>query len=417
MEDEVKVTVLRYPDRENLVLAYTCPLSGKRKTKSAGTANEGDAWKEAAKWEEELRAGLFCAPGRVLFDDFLTRYDEEKLSTLAPTSRGTALASLRHLKRVLGIDRLAKLTAGVLSQFQAKLRAEGMRDTTIAHHLRHVKAATRWAERMGLLTKAPTIEMPKRAGKGQSFAKSRGVTTEEYERMLLAVPKVRKGDAADWQRFLQGLWLSGLRLGEGVALSWEEHAALSVDTTGKYPVLRIRAEGQKSGRDEILPLTPDFGAWLLAVPEAERHGRVFRLPGNRREIGRIVGDFGRKAGVKVGTTTKRDKESRQLVERAIFAGAHSLRRGFASRWARRVSPSVLKRLMRHASIATTEGYYVHLQAGDVAAELWGKWGTEAGQSNISGNIVAESADSQDRENDVTPCAASSRGGDRTRTSR
>jgi hypothetical protein len=57
MSEEIKVTVIRYPDRENLVLAYTCPVSGKRKTKSAGMANEKDAWKEAAKWEDELRTG------------------------------------------------------------------------------------------------------------------------------------------------------------------------------------------------------------------------------------------------------------------------------------------------------------------------------------------------------------------------
>ena len=37
MSDEIRVTVIRYPDRANLVLAYTDPVSGKRQTKSAGT--------------------------------------------------------------------------------------------------------------------------------------------------------------------------------------------------------------------------------------------------------------------------------------------------------------------------------------------------------------------------------------------
>ncbi len=54
----------------------------------------------------------------------------------------------------------------------------------------------------------------------------------------------------------------------------------------------------------------------------------------------------------------------------MFAGCHSLRRAFGSKWARKVSHSTLKRLMRHASIATTESYYVHLDAADLGQELW-----------------------------------------------
>ncbi len=41
-DGEIKVTVIRYPDRANLVLCYIDPVSGKRKTKSAGQSNEKD---------------------------------------------------------------------------------------------------------------------------------------------------------------------------------------------------------------------------------------------------------------------------------------------------------------------------------------------------------------------------------------
>jgi len=57
-------------------------------------------------------------------------------------------------------------------------------------------------------------------------------------------------------------------------------------------------------------------------------------------------------------------------------------------------PAVLQRLMRHAEIQTTMGYYVALSAGEVADELWQKWGKEpaAGESgNTSGNNGPESA--------------------------
>ena len=55
------------------------------------------------------------------------------------------------------------------------------------------------------------------------------------------------------------------------------------DLAGKRPAFRILAEGQKSGRDEVLPMTPDFAQCLLQTPEDERHGRVFKLV---RERGR-----------------------------------------------------------------------------------------------------------------------------------
>jgi hypothetical protein len=57
-----------------------------------------------------------------------------------------------------------------------------------------------------------------------------------------------------------------------------------------------------------LPMTPDFAQWLLATPEAERHGRVFKLNGlqtgksiSPKRVCRLVSKFGKKAGVVVRT--------------------------------------------------------------------------------------------------------------------
>ena len=62
------------------------------------------------------------------------------------------------------------------------------------------------------------------------------------------------------------------------------------------------------------------------------------------------------------------------------ASAHDLRRTFASRWAKRVAPAILQKLMRHASIQTTMGYYVDLDVDEMADELW------ANQSRTVGNV-------------------------------
>jgi integrase len=380
MSEGTKVSVNSWGAGRSLTLSWTDPISGKRKTQSARTKNWREAERLAGELEKELEAGT-VSPSRITWNEFVARYTDEKLATLAPKTRETALASLRHVKRVLSIEFLAKLTADAMSRFQAECRKQGMKDTTLAHHLRHVKAATRWAVKLGLMSKAPAVEMPKRS-KG-SQARSRAITTEEYERVMLAIPKARPQDAAQWDRYVTGLWLSGLRRSEALALTWDADGVFCVHLGERRPVFIIRSEGQKSGKAETCPMAPDFGAWLLTVPELERNGKVFRLVDTRtnqplaeNRVGRIVESIGRKAGVKVGTRTKRDKDGTTTTV-PVFAGCHSYRRGFGSKWARRVSSAVLKRLMRHASISTTESYYTHLDASDVADELWEKFGTPA----------------------------------------
>jgi integrase len=188
----------------------------------------------------------------------------------------------------------------------------------------------------------------------------------------IAVPKVRKHDAPAWERLLRGLWLSGLRLGEAVALDWDS-GPFVLDTTGKHPAFRIEAEGQKSRQSEIVPATPDFAEWVLAAtPPEERQGTVFKLPVALHGVGVIVSKIGRKAGVIVGQTDKIVEQDGKRVREffKLFAGAHDLRRAFCSRWARRVMPAVLQKLARHANISTTMGYYVFLTADEIGADLW-----------------------------------------------
>ena len=379
MSEKIKVSVNSWGTHRSLTLSWVDPITGKRKTQSAGTKDWRTAERLAGEKEKELEAGQI-SPSRVTWEEFQRRYDEEKLLSLKPRTRETALASFRYVKDTLGLEYLAKLTASAMSTFQAKLRASGMKETTIAHHLRNIKAATRWAVRLGMMARAPAIEMPKKV-KGKSQARSRAISGEEYERILSTVPKVRPEDADQWTRLLKGLWLSGLRRSEILILSWDQDEPFCLDLD--VGLFRIQGEEQKSGKDEDCPVSPLFRDWLLAtVPAADRHGLVFRLvqpdgkPFGPCAVGKIVERIGKKAGVKVGVSSKRNKEGKE-IKFPIFAGCHSYRRGFGSYWARRVSSQVLKRMMRHASITTTDSYYVTMDAADVAKELQAKYGTPA----------------------------------------
>src|SRR5262249_51717513 len=68
------------------------------------------------------------------------------------------------------------------------------------------------------------------------------------------------------------------------------------------------------------------------------HGKLFPLSASPREVSRKFTKLARKAGLKISL--------------------HDVRRSFGSRYASVVPAPVLQRLMRHADIKTTLGYYI-----------------------------------------------------------
>lgn len=362
MNETIRVYVVDYPDRNNLYMRYADPVTGKHQAKSTGTASKKEAARVAAKWEADLQEGRYKPPSKVTWDEFRTRFEDEKLRGLSTNYAAVMHSTFSHLEK-LNIQRLCDVNASAISRYQAELRSAKVSESTIRTYLKHLKAALSWARRVGLLTVVPEFEMPKRARK-TSKMKGRAISTEEFERMLEVVDKICPHDATNWKRYLTGLWLSGLRLSESLTLSWDEDSDITVDLTGKHPRFRIWAEGQKRHRDELLPMTPDFAQWLLRTPETGRSGRVYTLwnshkaPLTANTVGRVVSDIGEAAGVVV------DKA------KGKFATAHDLRRSFATRWSREVKPATLRSLMRHADIKTTMSYYVDQNADEVASELW-----------------------------------------------
>lgn len=363
-QDSIKVIVVKYPDRRHLMMRYVDPVTGKSKCRSTGKINRRDAERVAAKWEAELQEGRYRPPVRITWPVFRERYEAEKLAGLSPNTLEATDAAFNHLEKTVAPKNLTVLTSAVLSGFQASLRADGMKQTTISTHLRHIRAALSWAVSMDMLSAVPKIHMPART-RGQSMMRGRPITMEEFERLLKVVPTIRPKDSTIWIYYLNGLWLSGLRLEESTVLSWDADAAICVVLTGRHPKLRIWSEAEKGRRDRLLPMTPDFAEFLLKTPAGKRNGPVFKIDGlqtrepiSPKRISRIISAIGEKAGVVVNKAEGK------------FASAHDLRRAFGTRWAPRVKPATLQLLMRHRSIETTLKYYVAQDADDVGDELW-----------------------------------------------
>ena len=413
--EEIRVRVVEFGDRQHYQMQWRDPITGRKKTKTTkiertGRAKEQkEAEKAAAQLEADLQADRHHEPSKLTWTEFRERYENEVLASLAPGTDTKVFYLFNRLERILSPQRLRDVTAERLSFFQAELRGSGLAESTIKTYLNHLKAALHWAARMKMITTPPAVQMPKRA-KGGKIMKGRPITLEEFERMLdkvqavLTTPtpsgkattpprqqskKPRAPAAAErfrakaderarelaieatpsWRHLLEGLWASGLRLGEALDLWWDRDDRLCVDLSGKRPMLRIPAAHEKGNQDRLLPMAPEFAEFLLRTPEAERTGRVFRPKARRvkgeqlqmQHTSKVICDIGKAAGVKVNT---------DAAGKVKYASAHDFRRSFGERWAMRVMPQVLKELMRHETIETTMRYYVGRNAQATAEALW-----------------------------------------------
>lgn len=138
-------------NRKYFIMRYADPVTGKRLTRSTRATTRREAERAAAKWEVELQEGRYQAPCNMSWKEFRERYESEKLANLAKATGDSASTAMNHLERLVDPRNLTVLTSTVFSKFQAKMRQEGMRETTIATHLRHLRAALSWAVSMELL--------------------------------------------------------------------------------------------------------------------------------------------------------------------------------------------------------------------------------------------------------------------------
>jgi integrase len=355
----IRVYVRQKSDRKDLLLYYKDPLTGKEKSKSAGTSERKAAERAAQRWEAELDEFHGDGSG---WDFFVERFRDEHLAFKAPNTRGAYMTALNHFAAKVKVTNLSEINTGTMSLFASQLLKENRPQASIKSYLTHVRAALSWAERVGMIKKVPHISIPSTGSRGHM--RGRPLTAREFAKMLKACRQ--RDNARAWRDLLKLLWYSGLRLGEALSLSWDTPPLVVHLDAKPYPLIVIDAEGQKSRTDTAAPMAPDLYAWLSRVPPEQRHGYVVQVVNavgkryNTEKLSEEVSNIGKAAGVKV---TGNDGKQRH-------ATAHDLRRTFATRWAAKVRPLTLQRMMRHSDLSTTLKFYVGLTSADVGAELW-----------------------------------------------
>jgi integrase len=366
---KVRVCTFRRADRPTYEMQWKDPITGLKQTRTTDCTRKKDADREAIKLENELAEGAVVTKETdtitwAAFREFLENkvYRNQRIKTQWKTQ-----STLNAIERIVNPKLLCSLCDDdVISNFEDKLRDEGKRPYTVRGHMRKLAQVLRWAKKKKKISVMPLVEVPSAEG-----CKGRAITTEEYERMqALTAEEVGKKAAASYDLLLRGLWWSGFRIDEAMSLNWDHGTGFAIDLTHEFPMIQVAAFADKTGKDRVLPLAPEFCEMILAIPEERRHGFFFNPVPRRGElrerlstewVGKVIGKIGELAGVKVadgrrnkGTTPK-------------YASAHDFRRAFGFRWAMRVLPPVLMELMRHDDIKTTMKFYVGRHA-EVAAK-------------------------------------------------
>lgn len=319
--------------------------------------------RDAERIAAQIVSGLLASQSqRMTWAAFRKRYESDHLPLLKRP--GCFRAAAAKFEAIHPAHYLDALDAAHMKQWRQKMLAAGMKSTTVASYLKHIRASLGWAEENGYIKVAPRV----RSGTTAKM-KGRALTGEEFERILKAVSKVvGREDAAQWKRLLYGLWLMGLRLQESLSMSWDDSNAIRpvrLDTS--RPLVCYPGDEQKNKKDQLVPLTPEAIEFLRATPAKNRVGLVFPLMGKRKPIlsadraSRKISDMGEIARVITGVDSTTGEK--------IHATAHDLRRSFALRLAPKLSSDQLKVMMRHADIKTTNTHYAELEADQLADQI------------------------------------------------
>lgn len=356
----VKVTVVRFAGKANLMLRYTDPVTKKRIHKSAGTGVPKEAERAAALLQQELTTGKYKPAASKTWEEFRDDFETEHLSHQSKNYQSIFQAAFNRFEAATGIHDMGD-AHGLLHKYEVSLRKAKISVNTVATYMKHMRTALYWAGEHGYIREQKKIKVP--AG-SEDQMKGRAIEDAEFPLLLAAVHKVIPDYTESWKHFLTGLWYSGLRRSEATQLSWDAGAGFEIYQSDMFWKFRIRPNKQKNKKGQICNMAPEFSDWLQKVtPVDQRKGLVFSplgFKGSRltdSEVGRMVSDIGRKAGIVTDEANDR------------CATCHDLRRSFGTRWAARVMPADLKELMRHDSIDTTMKYYVSQNTDALAARL------------------------------------------------
>jgi integrase len=346
-ERHITVWVQHRADRPHDDLQWIDPVTGSRRSRTAGTCNPRDAELKRAALEYELNHGLYREATHMSWERFRKTFEDEYVSAWRPTTRNNYAVTLDLFERLCKPGRLRSIDARTVSQFATAIRREqargrGSKESSVRQRLTQLHCALSWAVRQKLIPEVPlfpAIKVPRK--------RPQPIPAESFERLL---EKTRDHQLSV---FLLCGWKAGLRLNEGLALEWEEtdQAPWLDPARGR---IWLPAGFVKAVEDQWVPL------------ESELYEAIAMLPRTGPKVFRFVGV---RSGKPVTDKAMSHRISRLARQAGVRLTMQSLRKGFGCRYAGKVPAQVLQKLMRHSNIRVTMDYYANVDDAVMQAVL------------------------------------------------
>jgi integrase len=235
-----------------------------------------------------------------------------------------------HLVPAFGKRRLDTIGPADVEQYKARKLREGQSAKSVNNHLTVLRKLLNLAVEWGELSHAPRVKQLKVAHGDFQF-----LSFEEAERFVAVA-------APEWRAFLVTALKTGLRVGELLALRWEDLDLVAGRLVVRRTLWRDQEGTPKGGRTREVPLSDE----AMATLKAHRHLKgpyVFCEADGRRLNHNRVKDV-------VPRTCARAQLAKRLT-------THDLRHSFASHLVMRgVALKAVQELLGHATIDMTMRY-------------------------------------------------------------
>lgn len=235
-----------------------------------------------------------------------------------------------HLVPAFGKKRLDEIGPAEVEQYKARKLREGQAAKSVNNHLTVLRKLLNLAAEWGVLPHAPKVKQLKVVHGEIQF-----LTFEETDRFVRAA-------APEWKAFVVTALKTGLRVGELLALKWEDLDLVAGRLIVRRTLWQDQEGSPKGGRTREVPLSDE----AVATLKAHRHMKgqyVFCEPDGRRLTHSRVKDV-------VPFICKRAGLAKRLT-------THDLRHTFASHLVMRgVTLKAVQELLGHASIDMTMRY-------------------------------------------------------------
>lgn len=288
--------------------------------------------------------------------EFWPAFEAGHIAELKHSSKLNYGTAWIHIREVLGALRLDAIDEKALSQLRNRMRQERKLSYNYTRQVcEAVCVALRYAQSEGELPKKH--ELPK-----LTWAKQRKPKVEVYSREDLERFVATAKNAED--RLLHLLLTDGaLRIGECAGLMWKDirlgERTMEITRCVSKGVLQDTAKGE----DGVVPLSPRLADALRAH---RPRGEFVFVPDGEFSPHSIP--LARTSYVLEGTLGMRVRRAQGTANLPVY-GPHRIRHSVLTLLARMgVSPYALQALARHARMATTMKYYIHLNQGELAAQ-------------------------------------------------